>query len=264
MRDPDEGLTAEGMIKTRAQRDRVPITFEPVVYEAIEKIRALESRLSLSPVSLYLYGSVATGTAVSPSSDVDLLTIGIPSEFTNDIAADLSAQFSSICRGVEITPASDTDFQTESDESYGGRVFLRHYCVHLCGLDLVDPEQSFLGDARAARGFNGDIKIHYSRWCAEKSQADLSQLGRRIARKTLLAVAGLVSIHDHIWTTDRQSSAMRWGNLNPQWKTAIEKLAAWSEDKKTPSISEIDAVLSDNGIIKFVVDDFQRKIGLWV
>ena len=263
MRDPDEGLTAEGMIKAGAQRDCVPITFAPVVYEAIEKIRALESRLSLSPVSLYLYGSVATGTAISPSSDVDLLTIGIPLEFTKDIAADLSSQFSSICRGVEISPANYTDFQTESDESYGGRVFLRHYCVHLCGLDLVDPEQSFLGDARAARGFNGDIKIHYSRWLSDKSQANLSQLGRRIARKTLLAVAGLVSVHDHIWTTDRQSSALRFGELNPQWQTALGKLGAWSEDKNTPSISEIDAVLSENGIVKFVVDDFQRTIGLW-
>jgi hypothetical protein len=263
MRDPDEGLTAEGMIKTGVKRNNVPVLFEPIVHEVTESVKTLQGRLSLSPVSLYLYGSVAVGTAVSPWSDVDFLTVGIPADLAKDIASDISSQFSSICRGVEIAPAHYTDFQTESDESYGGRVFLRHYCVHLYGQNLVSAEQSFPGDVKAARGFNGDIKIFYDRWCSQKSQTDPSQLGKRIARKTLLAVAGLVSMHDHIWTTDRQSSALRWAELNPKWQADLKKLSALSEDTKETSILEIDDILSPEGVVHSVVKDFENNIGLW-
>lgn len=41
------------------------------------------------------------------------------------------------------------------------------------------------------------------------------QLGVRIARKTLLAVAGLVSIHDRTWTTGRSRAVQRWSELKP-------------------------------------------------
>lgn len=263
MKDPDEGLTADGMIKTGVKRNRVPLIFEPIVQETIQKIKAIQNRLSLNNVSLYLYGSVATGMAVSPQSDVDFLTIGIDQNFAKDIAHDLSAQFSSICRGAEIAPVHYDHVHAESEEAYGLHVFLRHYCIYLYGQDVVDLKRSFPGDAKAARGFNGDIKNHYNQWCSEKSQINSEMLGRRIARKTLLAVAGLVSVHDHIWTTDRKYGASRWGQINLQHQKSLEKLAAWSEGTKIASISEINEVLCHKGTIHSVAEDFQNNIGLW-
>ena len=50
--DPDEGVTADGTIRTGVHRDRVPAAFEPVLADAI-------AFLGESGTSLYVYGSVA-------------------------------------------------------------------------------------------------------------------------------------------------------------------------------------------------------------
>jgi len=62
-------------------------------------------------------------------------------------------------------------------------------------------------------------------------------LGVRVARKTLLAVAGLVSVHDRTWTTGRSRAVWRW--------------------------SELDPALADDGIIVAIVERFDSLIGLW-
>jgi anti-sigma regulatory factor (Ser/Thr protein kinase) len=95
-------------------------------------------------------------------------------------------------------------------------VFLRHYCVLLAGSDAHRPKHDFAGDRRAARGFNGDIAQHVQRWRnALEADDDAGLLAQRMARKSLLAVAGLVSVHDHTWTTDRETSAHRWSEIEP-------------------------------------------------
>lgn len=74
MRDPDEGVSPEGTIVTGARRDRVPAVFERVLAVAADELS------SLPEVSLYVYGSVATGQARVGRSDVDLMSIGLPVE----------------------------------------------------------------------------------------------------------------------------------------------------------------------------------------
>lgn len=263
MKDPNEGLTPEGFIKTGVQRDRVAPLFEQVIEAALREVKEIEGDLQLDAVSAFLYGSVSTGTAVPPISDLDLLTVGIPLDAAERAAHALSIRFRDLCRGVEIAAARKEDFLGEADEAYGGRVFLRHYCLHLYGSKVVNFGDSFPGDVRAARGFNGDIETHYKRWGNQIVEMDPEQLGYRIARKSLLAVAGLVSIHDHIWTTDRKSSALRWVHLNPQWHPMMDKLIAWSEGTERPSLQEVTDVLSPDGIVSAIVDDFRKNIGFW-
>jgi len=71
MADPDEGVAADGTIRTGARRSRVPAAFEPVLADAV----ALAGD---GGASLYVNGSVATGTVRYGSSDVDLLSIDLP------------------------------------------------------------------------------------------------------------------------------------------------------------------------------------------
>jgi uncharacterized protein len=146
--DPDEGVAADGTIRTGAQRGRVPGIFEPVLAEAV----ALAGDCG---ASLYVYGSVANGTARPGSSDVDLLSIGLPQAAI--VGQRLSARYADRCRGVEVLAATAADFAGDSDAAYGYRVFLRHYCVHLAGPDPAAGLPAFPADARAARGFNGDL-----------------------------------------------------------------------------------------------------------
>ncbi len=257
MRDPLEGLSEFGTIRTGADMSNVADAFRPVHEAASAMIH--ERDVS---VSVYAYGSVVTGQATVGGSDVDLLTIGLSSSDANLIGADLSIRFADVCRGVEIGAAQAGDFVGESDESYGNRVFLRHYCVLLAGSDLHRPTHDFAGDRRAARGFNGDIAQHAHRWkSALGAGEDAGVVAQRMARKSLLAVAGLVSVHDHTWTTDRDTSAHRWSEIEPTHRDGLDQLLSWTSTTPEPRVDTVRDVLE--GTVEAIVSAFNELIGLW-
>lgn len=257
MRDQIEGVTSLGTIQTGASRDQVAGVFEPVLDAAV-----LASRIADHDSSLYVYGSVATGMAQPGRSDVDLLTVGLPSGAAADVARALSVRFSGLCRAVEVAAAQHSDFSGESDEAYGGRVFLRHYCVHLEGPDLHSALPDFPADVRAARGFNGDIAQDAQRWRTELDDGrDAALLSRRLARKSLLAVAGLVSVHDDTWTTDRANAAARWAEIEPALADDLHMLLIWSREGGTRHRASVEAAL--DGVVARIVTSFEASIGLW-
>jgi uncharacterized protein len=251
MHDPREGLTPHGMIRTGAARDAIAPAYAQVLREAVDAVAGR--------ASLYAYGSVATGAAVIPTSDVDLLSVGLPRSGADRISADLSARFSDRCREVSVSPACWEDLEARSDEGYGLRIFLRHYCVHLAGDDPADGLPEYRADARAARGFNGDIARHLRRWHWElEGDVEVSRLGTRIARKTLLAVAGLVSLRDATWSTDRRACAVRWNELEPG--VPVTTLVTWL-DTPPRDRRAIDAAL--RGPVAAIVRAFESEVGLW-
>ena len=91
----------------------------------------------------------------------------------------------------------------------------------------------------------------------------IASLGRRFARKTLLAVAGLVSVHDITWTTDRVSAAHRWSQLQPSFASASANLVQWSEGATTASREQLRQTLARGGNVEQVVETFRTNIGLW-
>jgi len=83
---------------------------------------------------------------------------------------------------------------------------------------------------------NGDIALHADRWrLALDAGEDHAHLARRVARKSLLAVAGLVSIRDRTWTTDRASSASRWAELHPERADDVSELVSWMDGQVVPT-----------------------------
>jgi uncharacterized protein len=257
VRDPLEGLSESGTIRTGADMRNVAEAFRPVHQAASAMIH--ERNIS---VSVYAYGSVVTGQAKVGVSDVDLLTIGLPPSDGNLIGAELSTRFANVCRGVEISAAEGGDFVGETDESYGNRVFLRHYCVLLAGSDAHRPKHDFVGDRRAARGFNGDIAQHVQRWRnALEAGEDAGLVAQRMARKSLLAVAGLVSVHDHTWTTDRETSAHRWSQIEPAHHDGLAQLISWTSTRPAPQVDTVRDVLE--GTVEPIVSVFSELIGLW-
>ena len=70
--DPGERLDDDGLIHTSASIDRISGPFRRVLDSTIDVIR-----VAAPGASVYAYGSVTTGQATSPTSDVDILTIGL-------------------------------------------------------------------------------------------------------------------------------------------------------------------------------------------
>jgi hypothetical protein len=257
MHDPMEGLTSTGLIRTGVDRAHIPDLYNALLDTVVQRVRA-----EGSDISVYVYGSVATGQAQPPTSDVDVLTIDLPSTAAGAIGAALSAQFADVCRGVEVAAGTAADIDGDGDEAYGRRVFLHHYCVHLSGPDRDRARTGFPGDVRAARGFNGDIAHHAQQWRdSVGSTEDEVLLGRRIARKTLLAVAGLVSVHDSIWTTDRQHAAFRWCQVEPDLAEDLTRLLEWATDQGTPGPGAISRILDT--AVSPITTQFADRIGLW-
>ena len=253
---PGRGWRPDGTITTGARRDRVPAAFEPVLADAV-------ALLADPPASLYVYGSVANGTARPGSSDVDLLSIDLPD--ATAAGRRLSARYADRCRGVEIAAAQTADFAGDTDAAYGNRVFLRHYCVHLAGPDPSAAWPAFSADARAARGFNGDLGRYLRRWRQglESGTVAADLLGIRVARKTLLAVAGLVSVHDHTWTTDRSRAVQRWSDVEPDLAGQLGRLHSWAKAERHPDREEVVLALADDGIVCAITERFGHLIGLW-
>jgi uncharacterized protein len=252
MHDPREGVSPQGMIRTGATRRAIDAVWEPVLRAAVSAVGGR--------APLYVYGSVATGCAVVPTSDVDLLSVGLPRLEAERVSADLSARFRDTCREVSIAPASAADLEASTDEGYGLRVFVRHYCVHLSGNDPAAGLPEYPADIRAARGFNGDIARHLERWRSDLSgDVDVARLGKRIARKTLLAVAALVSMRDATWSTDRRGCATRWNALEPD--VPVDTLVQWL-DSAPHDPAAIRRALEET--VAPVVRAFESEIGLWV
>jgi hypothetical protein len=256
MADPWEGVAADGTIVTGADRGRVPAAFEPVLADAAVSVAGCAA-------SLYVYGSVANGTVRPGLSDVDLLSIDLADPA--GIGQVLSGRYAGLCRAVEISAFTAAGLAGDSDAAYGDRVFLRHYCVHLAGPDLGAALPAYPADARAARGFNGDIARYQRRWrqAMESGTTAEESLGARAARKTLLAVAGLVSVHDRTWTTDRARAARRWGEIEPGLAAPLGVLLSWATAERVPAPGEVRLALADDGVVAAVVDRFASRIGLW-
>lgn len=261
MLDPLEGLRSDGTIVTGADRSRVPVAFEAA-------LAACTAAVADPRVSLHVYGSVATGVARVGTSDIDLFAVGLPATTARAIQARLSQRFRHLARAVEISVVQPDDLVGEDDQPYGNRAFLKHYCVHLAGPDRRAGLPRAAADARTARGFNGDIGRRYLIWRAALREGtegtpDAAALGRRVARKTLLAVAGLVSIYDVTWTTDRVGAAYRWAQVVPATGPSLTRLVQWSEGSVPASMSELRHTLAAGGIVEQVVEQFRETIGLW-
>ena len=257
MHDPDEGVTPSGLIRTGVGQRRISGAFEPVLDVSVAAVQEVNPESSV-----YVYGSVATGMAQSPESDVDLLAVGITNADASRVGRTLSRRFPTVCRAIELAAAANNDFLGETDSAYGGRVFLRHYCLHLAGPDIRSTLPDYPADVRAARGFNGDIALYVARWRDQlNSGKDPTVIGRRLARKSLLALAGLVSVYDSTWTTDRARAARRWAEIQPSLADDLHTLLSWADDGAPPDQVAVAAAL--NGVVTQIVGAFVASIGLW-
>lgn len=258
VKDLEEGLDAQGFIVTGVDSARVPTIFQRVLDDLIDQVD--------ENVSVYVCGSVATGRAMVGHSDIDIVTFGMDPAHAEQLARQLSKDHAKLAREVAIGAWNIRDL-AQGDAGYGNRVFLKHYCAWLAGPDPATELPRFRGDVLAARGFNGDFPAMAAGWeqalvdLGPESPEPVSRVARRIGRKSLFAVSGLVSVHDQVWTTDRATSADRWGQLHPDLTEDLSVLLDWGDETTSPTTVEVARVLRTS--VRTLVGQFESDIGAW-
>jgi hypothetical protein len=211
-RDPAEGVDADGYIVTGADVANVPAPYRPVVADcvaALTRFAALDG--------LYLYGSVATGQARPPDSDLDLLALWKSTLSTVDTVAvreaveALSARHARVVREVGLARAGVGELAGEADAC-----FLKHYCVPLAGLDRRAELPRFRPSRALADGFNGDLPT------AVRAMVDgPAPAAAKALRRILLAVATIESVSHATWSTDRATGAALLARHHPEWTDVV-------------------------------------------
>lgn len=201
--DPLEGVDADGFITTGADASRIPISYRAVIADCAYEVQdGLQNDLH----GLYLYGSVATGQAVSPSSDIDLYAVVTSSaaiETCGRVAVRLTDRHRSIVRDVGISRYTLGYVRADAAE----RCFLRHYCVPVAGIDLRDEFARCRPSAAIARTFIGDLRA----------------VG---PRGLLRSAAVLFSFADGGWSTARENGAELIAQRAPHFADAVRGMLA--------------------------------------
>jgi hypothetical protein len=200
--------------------------------------------------SLYIYGSVATGQARPPDSDLDLAPVwvsAVPAAEVRPVAAELSARHAEVVREVSLACATRAEVLADSREGLGMRCFLRHYCVCLTGMDLRPSLPPCTPSRAVADGFNDDVSALVRRWRSELHAArtpnQVAVVARAAARKLLLVTATLESVAHGGWTTDRATGAALLTKHHPQWTALADLAVSWCAGPAEPDAQDVHRLL---------------------
>jgi predicted nucleotidyltransferase len=226
-RDPAEGVDADGYLVTGADTARIPAVYRPVLDDCVATLTAaFGHRLD----GLYLYGSVATGQARPPGSDVDLLalwTSTVDSEEVAAVASALSTRHGALVREVGLAQATRESMRLKADQA-----FLKHYCVPLSGRDIRPGLPRFRPSRSLADGFNDDLPavVRRLRSTVDDAPDPAARLAatRKAARRLLLAAATVESVSHATWSTDRGTGAALLARHHPQWTDVADRALDWS------------------------------------
>jgi uncharacterized protein len=221
-RDPAEGVDADGYLVTGAAPANISPAYEPVIADCMATLTAFPQL-----DGLYLYGSVATGRARPPESDLDLLAVWTSTVDVSTAVAALSTRHSAVVREVGLAHVLVDDLAGEAD-----RCFLKHYCVSLAGRDLRPSLPRCRPSRALADGFNDDLPALLARLRSTvddaATPADQLAAVRKAARRLLLAVATIESVSHATWSTDRATGAALLADNHPQWTAVADRAARWS------------------------------------
>lgn len=199
MRDPDEGVDADGLVVTGVSAGRIPKVFRPLVQEcAARLVDALGDRLH----AVHLYGSVATGQAVAGRSDLDLALVmaGQPTTDPAQVLGPLADP--ALVRGIGTGTVSLTTLTAGDRAAWVERAFMDTSTVRIVGHPLPGLPVRPRADLALARGFAGGLLERLPAIAAGRV-GEPTTTGRRL----LMTAAMLAAVEQRTWSTDRAFGA---------------------------------------------------------
>ncbi len=239
--DPAEGVADDGIISTGASRDNLHPAYARLLDETVGTLRA-----ALGPAlhSVYVYGSVATGQARPPRSDLDVVAVTTTDldRSVDDIADDLTARHRSLVREVGIGSVSLETLGRSDLNGCAERCFLKHYCVHLAGQDIRSEFASCRPPLALAVGFNGNLGTVLAQLreqlVASPSEPERHKLVTRACRKILMSAATLLSVREGGWSTDRVAAVGLITRHNAALGLLAQRALAFCDPTSMPARAE--------------------------
>lgn len=252
-KDPREGLEHDGTIRTGVDALNIRSPYSQVIDAVRHAFEGIDA-------SIYVYGSVATGQARTPESDVDVLVVSEDAAArtrATEASWNLSERFSDIAREVAILTVTPGEVFEDTRSGLASRAFIKHYCVCVAGLDLATEIQPTIVSDDLAIGFAGQFAADTLRCLGEASMTDshnvITKKTVEAARRVLLGLAPLVSVRHDTWTTDREDAVRLASELKPE---LTDRLQHVMDIVKTGMVDDTDeAKLAINGILEWAQTD---------
>ncbi|MBY0357778.1 MAG: nucleotidyltransferase domain-containing protein [Candidatus Obscuribacterales bacterium] len=217
----NNGLDSEGYISNGCSLANISESFSAM----LEDVRlAVVDAFKLKLHSIYLYGSVACGTARLVASDLDLF-VAFQNELSfedraliKQLERDLSSRFETLVREVGLAAGSLAEI-LDGDNQVGWNCFIKHQCVCLFGDDLAAGMSKLRPTNAVAYGLNGDLSHELEKTkqlLAESSHASAGKTIMPLARKMVRTAFGLVMEAENKWTTDLDQCAHIFALHYPQ------------------------------------------------
>jgi predicted nucleotidyltransferase len=250
-----KGLNDDGTIAREGRLELVPAGFAPVVDTARKAVTADFGLDRLH--SVYLYGSIPRGTAITGRSDLDLLIAlrdepdHADSARARVIEAALDQQFPQI-NGAGILLFSTRALLSELERHDLG-FFIACLCTPLIGDDLASQLPRYRPNSMLARETNGDLGLALPGWRLRAAETTTSMerkaLCRGVARRVVRTGFTLVMPRWGGWTSDLGEAAELFGGFYPQ---RSEQMAVAADVARRPSASP--------ALLRMLIDD----LGVWL
>lgn len=201
--------------------------FEALVHDART---TLVSEVGPLLDGIYLYGSVARGTAEAGSSDLDLTLV-----FRDPLTAQDSATVEAVRKALEARHSEvvKIDFDIGSlaealapKNLYSWGYWLKHHCRCIWGNDLAAHFERFKPSRDIALAVNGDFGVVLRSYAERIDQAndpiELQRLQKEASRKLIRATNILRADEDSTWPQTLEDHAWQLLQRHPSVKPQID------------------------------------------
>jgi len=248
-------------IKKEVALSKIPAKYKPIVKDVKSELLEFSDKIH----SIYLYGSVATGQAKSPTSDLDLVVVlnaKPTSKLKNELKElekSLSIKHQKAFRevGFAITYKNEV---LRGKEAFGWRFFLTILSVKIFGNNLFHKEMKFSPTKKLARNLHLDISknIEEAKRKIKSANDEEAKLQiKSIMKKIIRTAFSIVMEDENYWTTDLNDMTKIFTKYYPEKRHQINAVLKLSKSK-SPDKKSATSILNNFG--KWVSLEFYKKV----
>lgn len=217
----NNGLDHQGYIINPCSQDCIQPEFTHLIETALQ---SLQSSLTGTLHSVYLYGSIAKGSAIPFLSDLDLSLVfnepinDVDTKYLAHLSLDLQLQFPIVSK-IDFDPGHVEEVLNPR-EKYRWQFWLKHCCCCIWGEDLSVGFCKHKPNIKIAHEFNHDLAAFI---IAIKDNQSLTESikSKSIAKKILRTAYYLIAHEDDSWYTDLDKCSESLLKFYPDDKQAI-------------------------------------------